>query len=319
MPPISEQERGYRRGLVLGLTMAEIAVLVIFVLLLVLGTLLARQARDVEALRERNATLETTAAEVDRIASAIGLHPEVIKQELVRAKETRRRLVLLQKEAARLSELEQALESVRPDGTPKQPLPELFRELLMLRDAIVKAGTAATPDALKQTLAEAAKAKEALIAVAGKDAAAVAEENARLARENANLKSQMANLRRQAQSGGRGLDHPPCWAKPDGKPEYIFDVALTSQGLILRDQHLPYREAERAILPLAGYMFGEELPPEKFLSMTEPLFRWSVDKKCRFYVRAFDNTGVTEKTIYKHHMRVLEWRFYKHEVLRERF
>lgn len=53
--------------------------------------------------------------------------------------------------------------------------------------------------------------------------------------------------------------------------------------------------------------------------MTEPLFRWSVDHQCRFVVRAFDSTGPTEKAIFKRHMRVLEQRFYKFEVLGGRF
>ncbi len=305
MSSIRDQEQGYRRGLVLGLTMAEIAVLVIFVLLLVLGALFARLAREAEALQQRITELEA--------------RPEAIIQELARANETRRRLVLVEKEVAHLRELEQALESARPKGTAKRPLPELFRELVLLRDAIIDAGIAATPDVLRQALTEAAKAKEALEAMAGKDAAALAEENARLAREIENLKAQIANLRRQAQSGGRGLDHPSCWERPDGKAEYIFDVALTSRGLILRDRELPDFTADRATLPLAGFIFGNELTPERFLAMTKPLYRWSIDEKCRFVVRAFDTTGPTEKAIYKRHMGVLEQHFYKHEELKERF
>lgn len=319
MSSIRDQEQGYRRGLVLGLTMAEIAVLVIFVLLLVLGALFARQAREAEALRERIAVLEATATEVDRLARAVGRNPEAIIQELARANETRRRLVLVEKEVERLKKLEHALESARPEETAKRPLPEVFRELVLLRDAIVDAGIAPTPEALQTTLDEAVAAKEALAASASRDAAALAEENARLARENETLKAQMANLRRQAQSGGRGLDHPPCWATPDGKAEYIFDIALTSRGLILRDRELPHRAADRSALPLAGLRFDTELLPDRFLAMTESLFRWSVDHECRFVVRTFDTTGPTEKASYKRHMRVLEQRFYKYEEINERF
>ena len=53
--------------------------------------------------------------------------------------------------------------------------------------------------------------------------------------------------------------------------------------------------------------------------MTEPLWRWSVNKKCRFVVRVFDNTAKDDKATYKHRMRVLEKKFYKYEVQTERF
>ena len=36
--------------------------------------------------------------------------------------------------------------------------------------------------------------------------------------------------------------------------------------------------------------------------------------ECRFFVRALDETGPTEKAIYKRQMRVLEGRFDKYEV-----
>ncbi len=277
MPSIADQKRDYRRGLVLGLTMAEIFVLVIFVLLLVLSALLARQARDAAELRERIAILEAADADPD-------------------------------KEVARLRELEQALETARPHGAPERPLPEVFRDLVLLRDAIADAGIAPEPEALRQKLAEAPDAQKKLV-----------KEKARLAREVENLKSRMANLRRQAQSGGRGLDHPPCWPTREGKAEYTFDVALTSRGLIIRDRELPHRMAERAELPFAGIVFGEDLTPEQFLSMTAPLYLWSVNNRCRFVVRAFDATGPTEKTLYKRHLRALEKHFYKYEPPNERF
>jgi hypothetical protein len=190
---------------------------------------------------------------------------------------------------------------------------------VLLRDAIVSAGITPLPEALQQALAEATEAKEALAAIDGTDAATLGQDNVRLARDVDNLRAQMASLRRQAQAAGRGLDHPPCWATPDGKAEYIFDIALTSRGLVLRDRELAHRAADRAVLPLAGFLFGEELTPGYFLAMTQPLYRWSVDHQCRFVVRAFDTTGPSEKTIYKRHMQVLEQRFYKYEELNQSF
>ena len=291
MYSIQGQEEGYRRGLVLGLTMAEIVILVIFVLLLVLGASLALKERENETLKKRNEMLRAGATEL--------------------AEETRQRLARIEKEVTQLRELREDLESARPDGLPERPLPEIFRELVLVRDAVVDSGISPTPDSIRQALADAAAIKEELLASAG--------QNKLLERQNENLKTKMTDLLRQARSGGRGLDHPPCWATPDGKAEYIFDISLTRRGLIVRERELPHRAIERAKLPIADLALDDELIPKNFLGMTEPLFRWSVDNECRFVVRAFDSTAPTEKTIYKRHMRVLEQRFYKYEELNETF
>ena len=311
MYSIQGEEEGYRRGLVLGLTMAEIVILVIFVLLLVLGASLALKERENDTLKKRNEMLQVGAIQFERIVRATGGNSEEIIRVLAAAEETRQRLARIEKEVTQLRELREDIESARPDGLPERPLPEIFRELVLVRDAVVDSGISPTPDSIRQALADTAAIKEELLASAG--------QNELLERQNRNLNTKMTDLLRQARSGGRGLDHPPCWATPDGKAEYIFDIALTRRGLIVRERELPHRAIERAKLPIADLALDDELIPKNFLGMTEPLFRWSVDSECRFVVRAFDSTAPTEKTIYKRHMRVLEQRFYKYEELNETF
>jgi len=252
MTAVQDQEKGYRRGLVLGLTMAEIFLLVVFVLLLVLGTLFTRQTKEVDQIRKRITELEHVKTEIRSMAQATGLSPGQIITELAQAEQNRKRLAKAEQELNRLKILEQTLDESRPKGSENQPLPETFRELVLLRDAVIQSGLDASPEALKQALAEGEAAKEALSNTDDKDFATLVTENTRLARKIQNFKSQMANLRRQANRGGHGLDHPPCWANNDGKAEYIFDVALTSQGLIVRERNLPHRKADRAELPLDG-------------------------------------------------------------------
>ena len=318
MSATHDQEQGYRRGLVLGLTMAEIAVLVIFVLLLIFGTLFARQTNETDTLRDQVNTLEAAALELERIAQDLGQEPEVVMEELARARASQERLEQIEREAERLRILERELELVRPQEMANQPLPEVFRELVLVRDAIKEAGVSTSPEELAETLNEAEAAREALGNLP-EDTRSLGEQNVQLSRENQNLKSQMANLRRQAQRAGRGLDHPPCWATPSGRAEYIFDVALTSRGFIIRDRNLPHRAEDRAELPIEGIAFGTELPSSRFLSMTRPLHQWSLERDCRFVVKAFDTTGPDEKATYKRRMGTLEQHFYKFEPRNERF
>lgn len=179
MPSIQDQEQGYRRGLVLGLTMAEIAVLVIFVLLLVLGTLFARQAREAEDLRARNRNLE---AALEQAAKAVGRDPKDIFQE---------------EEFARLKQLERELDLLRPEDMAERPLPDVFRELVLLRETIVSQGVEPTPNSLGRTLGEADQARETMKALGGRDPAVLLEENKRLTRENEKLGAELTRTKEE--------------------------------------------------------------------------------------------------------------------------
>lgn len=319
MSYIQDQEWGYRRGLVLGLTMAEIVILVIFVLLLLFSLLHDNQVREADDLRSRIVVLKTNAAAMDKLVGHVGKDLEVIIHELEQASENQNRLMVLEDETKQLKNQIKEMESSRPTDMVEQSLPEVFREIVLLRNTVMSAGILPTPAALQNVLEEAAVMKEVVTDLAGRDVVDLIEQNTRLVRDNENLSAQMENIRRQVQSAGQGLDHPPCWATPDGKAEYIFDIALTSQGLILRDRELAHRTSDRIELPLTGLSFETDLPADSFLAMTEPLFQWSVDHECRFVVRVFDTTGPSEKGSYKQHMRVLEQRFYKFEETRETF
>ncbi len=133
-------------------------------------------------------------------------------------------------------------------------------------------------------------------------------------RGRATLQGQLSNARRTLEGIGKGTEHPACWASPEtGKPEYIFDVALTSTGIIVRDNMLPHRAEAQRHLPLQMMVFREGLSLERFLVATLPLLEWSNAQGCRFFVRTFDLTKADEKDIYKRHLRTVGQRFYHYE------
>jgi hypothetical protein len=138
-----------------------------------------------------------------------------------------------------------------------------------------------------------------------------------LAKENETLKGQLLNLTQRL--GGRGTEYPPCWVAPNGKPDYIFDVALESNGYIIRDRKLPHRQEEQALLPIQQITFDSEISVGAFSRQTEALLNWSKDHNCRFFVRIYDLTGQQEKDNYKLKERILQQSFYSYEVLNERF
>ena len=113
---------------------------------------------------------------------------------------------------------------------------------------------------------------------------------------------------------GKGTELPACWASRTGKSEYIFDVALTSRGIITHDNALPHRTAEQAQLPLQTIVFDYEVQSEQFLKTSKPVFEWSKREGCRFFVRVSDRTKGEEKAIYKQLLWTVGQRFYSYEV-----
>ena len=114
------------------------------------------------------------------------------------------------------------------------------------------------------------------------------------------------------------LDPPSCWVTPGGKAEFLYDIALTSDGLMLRETAILNRTSDRASLPTRGVVLGREISVEQFIAMTRPIYEWSLEHDCRFVVRAFDRTG-EETAAYKQLWRALEQRFHIYENLVEAF
>ncbi|HYC02401.1 MAG TPA: hypothetical protein VED40_03865 [Azospirillaceae bacterium] len=336
---IERENRQYRRGLVLGFTLAEIITLIIFCLLLALASRIIKEQRriaDLAALtREQQVQIDLMK---EKIQALVGKDKPIddLFRELVLLRQKSQQVDLLRQQVAELREkadqlrmLEKALaEELPPDASPQEKIDQIIQDAALaaaLRDALRAAGyDKPTPqqlrevtEALRQIIADNLKAggnippAEAIRrAMMGRDT---------LAKENATLKAQVNNLEEALRRVGPGTELPPCWRdEKTGRPEYIFDVALTSTGMIVRDRALPHRAKEQAELPIR-LTFGQEIATDRFLAEALPLYNWSVERKCRFFVRAFDLTGPGEKKEYKANMRRLEMRFYKLEVLNESF
>ena len=120
-------------------------------------------------------------------------------------------------------------------------------------------------------------------------------------------------------SAGKGTEVPSCWVREDESIEYIFDINLTPKGLVVRETGLPHRGEERRALKLQNIVLNQDISEASFLSATSSLFEWSKSRKCRFFVRVFDSTGPTEKSIYQSRLKTVEAHFYKKLVSNEAF
>ncbi len=276
---MTERGRTFPRGLVLGLTMAEIAILIIFVLLLALAALLARES-------DRRQAAERELVRFEQIAALF--EAEALPEDPVALRAVLRERVDEHRDADSWRELVREIEAT----------PGALREMAEAMSAAARAGMSPAD------VREAIENRDA-VEDSGENATVLA---ARLDRANRRIE------RLEAQAlvrGGGGLDHPSCWYDHDGTVAYLFDVALVARGFVVDLARAPQHEAERALLPLDLVRTESVVTPAQFLRQTGPVYEWSVERNCRFFVRAFDLTAGDQKNLYKSRMGVLESRFYK--------
>lgn len=317
------QRDQYRKGVLLGLTVAEAMLLILFALLLALGAVLTKKdqnlatlaARLVEVTQQRE--IAQTRAEVLQAIAEERPTDEFIR-ELVLARELKARL---EREEAALREREQTLrensvlaEALEAVGNPRDRMRELAALGARLEAEIKKL----SPDAATADHFELIPGAVALADAAEKASSDTAEatqmltDAERVVRENATLRGQVARYREELTRMGRGGEYPPCWVTETGEIQYIFDIELLSSGTLrVRDVTPPARAIDRRELPVPSELFSGSIAPARFRALTAPLFQHSQQRECRFVVIARDRTSSSQKEMFKNLLLTVEGHFYK--------
>jgi hypothetical protein len=342
---IRAQTRFYRRGMILGLSMAEIVTLIIFVLLLTLAVSLRYKDKQIAALTRTVQSQETQVATlVEKInillpnAGSKNQFDDMFRELRLaqqEAEQAKQRIAVLEERAKTTAPLvEQLVTANRAESSVGEKvvwLSDRIRLAEAVSQIIQKAGL--LPDGSQMILAEVEKLLASLSGLqtalakgsyeSGSIDQFVHQTLAQLHQadvRNTTLQGQIRNLQQVCKGIGKGTEKPACWASPEtGAPEYIFNVALTSMGVIVRDNMLPHRREEQQQLPLQTMIFNTEQPPKHFLVASQPLLEWSNAHECRFFVQIFDRTQGYEKDIYKRHLRTVGQRFYYYEASNGKF
>lgn len=265
----------YRRGVLLGLTMAEIMILIIFLLLLAFATLVDRQKKENLTLYR---LMDFDNENAKRIVRAISTQEPDLAEDTVRAVERIPKVVSIIKD----NELSKEGEAL--DQTIVRAVEQLKHEKKL--SATDKKLT--TQERLAQAL----------------------QKQTELEAEIENLANQKSNIMSQLKKEGRGVDWPPCWADKNGKPEYIFQTALTNHGIIVTDISPAHRQVAKSRLPIQSITLGQALATSTFISQTNAIFKWSRQNECHHFVVIDDRTGANEKAIYKQQRTAVESHFY---------
>ncbi|MDQ2861669.1 MAG: hypothetical protein M3T55_13315, partial [Pseudomonadota bacterium] len=260
---IGRQQAQYRRGLVLGFTVAETMLLILFALMLALGFVLMKRDRELAALtgeisslREKQQFLAAK-LEVYQAIAANGPTDQFF-HELVRARVLQASLAA---RAAQLAESEKAASRLEAVLDAVKGSPDARRRVVAL--AALGARVQGEIDRLspKAAKADAFALVPAAVALAEASQAAgdtPGEARQRLAnaetgaRENATLKGQIVTLHRDLASVGRGGDFPPCWVTAGGEIQFLFRVTLNGgDSLSVADITPAERVADRGVLPVS--------------------------------------------------------------------
>lgn len=250
--------------------MAEVGILIIFVLLLLIGfeewqqagAMKGREAVKVERLR----TLEEAASQLTQLRDSLQIQNNASAEEI-------RKLIRAVQEVTATPEGQTALQEFRA----------ALEQMGRIRDEVTKEG-----------------GSEALVKQVEQQSYRIANQEGQLQRYESRLKE-----------AGLGKDERPCWVRPDGTIEYLYDVVLASNGIRMREYQHDDREHERSLLPMPTVDQIEVLSPAEFLQRTQPLYESSLAANCRFFVVVYDATGPTEKYLYKQLLRTVEGHFYK--------
>jgi len=220
--------REYRRGVVLGLTLAEVLVLLVFLLLLSMSALLLRRDREQAATTEK----------LERYAVLLKPMTEALASRGLQVEDTDRLASLIERgrEAdslrSQLAEAGHRLEAARVDRERREG--EMSRLTETAREAARVSKAAAEHDVLAAILERVAAPPsqplaERLERIVQK-AAAVDVATASLTGQNAQMRTELARLKG---NGGSGL--PYCWALPDGRSQFMLKIEMQDTEVIVHD------------------------------------------------------------------------------------
>jgi hypothetical protein len=108
---------------------------------------------------------------------------------------------------------------------------------------------------------------------------------------------------------GNGLTYPSCWRTAEGKTEYIFDITIQDDGMVIRDA-TPSRANDSAMKLVSGLARNEVVNESAFKKETLAILNYSKAQNCRFYSIIRDGTGPTSKARYKQLLSTVGGSFY---------
>ncbi|UFZ03135.1 hypothetical protein LQG66_28425 [Bradyrhizobium ontarionense] len=301
MPSRLADEREQRRGLILGLTLAEILLLLLFLLLLTL-------AAELKDWQDRANTAEEQLKPLQEALYSGGAVDIAGVQQLV-------------ERFKRLQDVEAEAKTLKEKNSELTEQSQLFKSLGLdtsqtLRSvaSAVKQASEIDPNDPPALLKRAVE----VLNILGKDtqpgevkpfSEVVDDLSRKLATTEAEREKYRLDVLNLMHRSGNGLTYPSCWKTPTGQTEYIFDITFGDRGIRVRDA-TPARAKDSAWELVGSFGRDAEIDERNFVTATRKLADWATSQNCKFYTRNRDETGPSNKTRYKYLQRIVEQNFY---------
>jgi hypothetical protein len=298
----ARDDKQFRRGVVLGLTMAEALLLLIFLLMLILGVRLKTQSNELTELQKSRDEAQSTLVAMQPVFDKLSRTQKFdITKDYVRVQQQLADANARLKDAELSVDLVQQAATLAPaEATPEQAVRALLNEAAIGRQALDAAQRFAPdlpPEQAVAALINAATIGQSLKNGDTPDTLLASAGACKADLQSCKNQTTYLNSKLNAKTGG--FDLPPCWVDTKGKIQYIFDASLTDSGIYIEDKSVSGREADQEKLPLTHARYGEPLGPGDFSTAFSPLLKWSNDHGCRFYVRLYDDMKDGDRAEYK--------------------
>lgn len=296
---------GYRRGVVLGFTVAEIVLLILFALLLALaGSLVTGRAEVDRAVTINNVFREALEAlemnDLDKFKEEL---TKIVNQHTdyeAKLKDVEKRL----KGRALPEDVYDRIQSENIDLSTSEGKKKLLDILIVALDAqrqIAESDTTVGKDDIVASCKTGADFRKEF-------GSRSVESVSNYARD---VKGQSEHWRDVASKCGLGGTLPPCYRESvsDSIP-FVFDVRIKSAGIVLSDT-VPGKYRDR-------FDNNFQQPPplnrpiseSEFRAATYQFLEWGRRNECRFYVTVYDDLA-NDKDRLKSSLKAIESNFYK--------
>jgi hypothetical protein len=299
----------YRRGVVLGFTVAEIILLILFALLLALAGLLLSNRNDVERANAINDRFDSVISSLNLSNSSLILKKinEVLDENIDyqrKIKEIENKLRVQSLPDDVYAELKaQKLDLTTKEG--KQKFIDILTSALAAQREVKKNGG---EDA--KYIESACRAGFQMAEVMGKD-----KKPGDIINVVKDTKARSDYWQSQAARCGLAGVLPPCYRESNNEPiPFLYDARIKSDGIVLVNT-VPEKYKVR---------FNSDFPnlPQEnitlsltsFSATTRQFLTFGEKNNCRFYVVAYDDTLAHEKEILKQLLKGIEGNFYKRQT-----
>jgi hypothetical protein len=307
--------------MILGLTLAEMLILLVFLLLLSAAALLVHREQEVATLTAQVGHLKTEMGEVEGVLRQKGV--SVLDAD---------NLVALLERGRHATETEAALAQTRDElatalqrvTQTENTLDGAHSELAAMRSQLQtlehdRSALAGQLAETKSTVTQLAAERDQMAAMLSTlPGGGTGRPTGNLANFIGQYKQATDELARVKGNGGSGLPH--CWASyPKGDPLYMLRITLegaTTQDIMARaDDVSPRPNPADPAWPLIGDLpRGRFMPLSDLVGRVGGLSRRAADLKCHYAVEVIDHTAATNKPGYKTAMNRLWGVFFLHEI-----